>query len=365
MRDNNFSDRRINVAIFGIMPYISKDIIDTLNSISCEEVAERLDMSVSRHTTLCPIHDDHHPSLHFFGKNKESWYCFVCNKGGRAISLVEESTDCTFVEACQWLGREFGIDLGLQQCTSKPLKKITHKRRNYPLDEDRPFSTEIAQWILDNSVLTDLGKNFLYETRKLKPDIVQQFNIVSIDKPKKLVYEIKKVFSAADLEESGLFTKDKLYFRLITPCLFFPYYDIDGELVGIQSRYLGDNKEFPRFQFVASQRTRLFNLELLNSLEEDDDLYISEGITDCLALLSSGKNAVAVPSATILPKDDLFELRNYRLHMYPDQDDAGQMAYDNLRRFFVRHYATLLREELPYGAKDFSDYYLMGYVKDE
>lgn len=75
-----------------------------------------------------------------------------------------------------------------------------------------------------------------------------------------------------------------------------------GGLIGLQSRYLGENKEVPRFQFVSAQKTRLFNLPILGSMKDGEDLYISEGITDCLALLSSGKKAVAIPSATILPQ---------------------------------------------------------------
>lgn len=57
--------------------------------------------------------------------------------------------------------------------------------------------------------------------------------------------------------------------------------------------------EAPRFQFISSQKTRLFNLPVLNTMKFGEDLYISEGITDCLALLSAGKKAVAIPSATI------------------------------------------------------------------
>lgn len=76
-----------------------------------------------------------------------------------------------------------------------------------------------------------------------------------------------------------------------------------------------------------------------------------------MALLSSGQNAVAIPSATILPLEDLVTLRSYDLHMFPDQDEAGQKAFVELRRFFVNHYAMLRAEKLPEGAKDYCDYY--------
>lgn len=44
--------------------------------------------------------------------------------------------------------------------------------------------------------------------------------------------------------------------------------------------------------------------------------------------------------------------------MYPDQDNAGRLAFVNLRRFFINHYAILKAEQLPEGIKDYSDYYI-------
>ena len=74
-----------------------------------------------------------------------------------------------------------------------------------------------------------------------------------------------------------------------------------------------------------------------------------------MALLSDGLNAVAIPSATILPLEDLILLKNYELHMYPDRDEAGQKAFMALRRFFINHYSTVRAEALPEGVKDYCD----------
>ena len=58
------------------MDKIPQSIIDLLNSLSCETVAERLNLEVVKHKTLCFMHDDHHPSLYFYGSNREKWRCF-------------------------------------------------------------------------------------------------------------------------------------------------------------------------------------------------------------------------------------------------------------------------------------------------
>lgn len=101
----------------------------------------------------------------------------------------------------------------------------------------------------------------------------------------------------------------------------------------------------------------MFNLPILNTLRKNEELFISEGITDCLALLSSGKKAVAIPSATILPQLDLSLLSDYKLHMVPDSDEAGDKAFVKLQCFFINRNSFLTEEKLPEGIKDYSEYY--------
>lgn len=347
------------------MDKIPNHTINKLNSLSCEEVAEKLGMDVIRHRALCFMHDDHHPSMHFYGRNREMWWCFVCNKGGKAINLVMEYAGIGFVEASQWLGAQFNINVGGDRVSSWRKKPIKRKIKFFN-NETKPFSRTITQWILDNCALTESGRLFLYRQRKLSREIIERLNIVSLENSRFLVERLSNTFDVNMLKKSGLVseTNGRMYFRMFTPCLLFPYYDKEGVLTGIQSRYLGSNKEAPRFQFVSAQKTRVFNMPIINSMKYGDELYISEGITDCLALLSAGKKAVALPSATILPLYDLMELSKFVLHMYPDQDDAGKKAYMALRRFFINHYAILKEEQLPNGFKDYSEYYVLNHGKE-
>lgn len=349
------------------MARISQKTISLLCEISCESVAERLGIEVQRHKSLCFMHEDHHPSLSFFGKNRERWNCFVCNKGGSAIDLVTEYSELNFVEACQWLCQTFGIPIENYYPIKSNIKVIRTKKRVKFEETEKLFSKDVAQWILDNNPLTEKGEEFLFGKRFLNTEVIKQLKIISIDDSKLLVEKMAKAFDSKTLQNSGFITvtNGKLYFRFFTPCLIFPYYDKIGNLVGIQSRYLGINEDAPRFQFISAQKTRLFNLPILISMKFGEDLYISEGITDCLALLSTGKKAVAIPSATILPQFDLIKLKTYKLHMYPDQDNAGRQAYVNLRRFFINHYAILKAEQLPEGVKDYSEYYITTHGRQE
>lgn len=93
------------------MVYIPKSVIEKLNELSCEEVAEKLGIVVKYHRALCIAHDDHHPSMGFFGENRNRWYCFACHNSGNAIKFVETKLNLSFVKACEWLCSQFGIYL--------------------------------------------------------------------------------------------------------------------------------------------------------------------------------------------------------------------------------------------------------------
>ena len=56
----------------------------------------------------CWYHNDTHPSMHI-NKTKNIFKCFVCGKGGDVIKLVQDNENLSFIEACDWLIREFNI----------------------------------------------------------------------------------------------------------------------------------------------------------------------------------------------------------------------------------------------------------------
>lgn len=346
--------------------FIPEDAIDKLQELNIEKVADKLGIDVKRHKALCFMHNDHTPSI-TFSKTKNMYKCWVCGIGGGPIKLAQDKEGWTFQEACVWLAKEFNIILPEQKEFKKPVKKTT-SRPYLPKKEreSNTFDFEVFNWLIEKAGLSEAANRFLFEQRHLKKDVILSLNIKSITDSKKVIAALESYFGKERCLKSGLVRDGEYgtFFYFYTPCLLFPYYEPDGRLVGVQSRYLGENQKAPRFQFLSSQKTRLYNLPVLNTLKRGDKLYITEGITDCLAMLSAGLKAVAIPSATIQPLEDLILLKNYDLHMYPDQDEAGKQAFMELRRFFVQHYTTVKVEQLPEGTKDYSDYYISTQVTD-
>ena len=82
--------------------------------------------------------------------------------------------------------------------------------------------------------------------------------------------------------------------------------------------------------------------------------FITEGCSDCWAMLSSGRKAIAIPSATLLSQEDRETLRSLSreksvsFHMFPDCDAPGESLFMQLRRV-----AGLVHHQLPVGCKDF------------
>ena len=80
----------------------------------------------------------------------------------------------------------------------------------------------------------------------------------------------------------------------------------------------------PRFRFPKGSRCHVYNLPVLRRLKEGEPLFITEGASDCWAMLSSGHKAIAIPSATLLKRDELKqlfgseEMRRLNVHIYPD-----------------------------------------------
>jgi hypothetical protein len=92
---------------------------------------------------------------------------------------------------------------------------------------------------------------------------------------------------------------------------------------------------------------------VLNLLKPGDELWITEGCSDCWAMLSAGHKAIAIPSATLLKDEDIAPLRNLNLHMYPDQDLPGERLFLALRHRLPQ----LVRHQLPYGFKDYGQWW--------
>ena len=290
--------------------------LQKLRDLPIEGVAERLGLQVSRHKCLCPFHDDHHASLSF-SVRRNSYRCFVCGVSGGTIDLVMKCLGKGFREACQWLADENNIIL------------TEYNPQPSEFNHQTSFDASRYERYFERPWLNDEARRFLFEERRLDERVVRWCRLTS--------------------------WKD----RQGVPWLQTPYYDQNFKLIGVQNRNLVKGA-LPRFRFPQGAECTIYNLPVLNLLKPGEILFITEGCSDCWAMLSAGHKAIAIPSATLFTNDVRSKMEEVRdrlsisFHMYPDSDLPGERLFLQLKEVLP----SLVRHQLPPDCKDFSEYYL-------
>lgn len=293
--------------------------IQKLRDLPIEGVAERLGLRVTRHKSLCPFHDDHNASLSY-NVRKNTCRCFVCmDESMGTIDLVMKHLRLDFKQACQWLADgSLSITLPINDGT-----EYQSKQKEYCFDPKRYERFFERPW------LSDEARRFLFEERRLDSRVISWCRVSSWR------------------DRNGV------------NWLQTPYYDVDGKLIGVQNRNL-QKGAIPRFKFPYGSLCSIYNLQILKRLKAEDELWIAEGCSDAWSLLSAGKKAIAIPSATLLsPKDkellaSLSSSLKLSWHMYPDKDAPGERLFLQLKEILP----DLEHHQLPKDCKDFSNYFV-------
>ncbi len=362
--------------------------IQKLRELPIEKVAKEMGMKVEHHKALCPFHDDHHASL-TFNKTKNSCRCYVCMRNSiGTIDLAMRYLGKDFPAACRWLAEEHQIQLEddwkKKDASASSSLHGSSAGGSHSGDDSGGSSSAKSSFdasryarFFEHPWLNQTARRFLFEERKIDWRVVNWCRLTSWTDKKGINW------------------------------LQIPYFDTDGRLIGIQNRNLdykkkksssggcsfegnvssagnlsseekcfsegnvsseekspGEEKEqdAPRFRFPYGARCSIYNLSVVKRLKPGERLFITEGCSDCWAMLSAGHKAIAIPSATLLKPEDKQLLadieRHYQVefHMFPDQDVPGESLFMQLKEMLPQ----LVHHQLPPGCKDFSEYYLLG-----
>lgn len=352
---------------------INKFDIQKLRELDILQVADLLGMGLRNKRALCIHHDDHHPSLAFNVK-KNTCHCYSCGFSADTIGLVRERLNLGFSEACHWLADHFDVYIGddrygnsaryTEKSADKKLLTASDRRMaslrahfaethvSHGYVAPSSVDVEFYQQMFRQMHLSESGRRFLFEERLLSPEALKVCQIVSTEQSVCMARVGRGVFDG--------------------PSLIFPYFDQEGRLVSVQSRYLGKPKsesssdmdkvsfdevkpkEIPRFKFAPGSHRMIYGLDRLKDYPSDEPLLITEGPSDCWTALTLGIHAIAIPSATLF--DHRFQglLAGRNLHIFPDQDEAGLSLYFELKKALP----SLVYHQLPEGCKDLSEYYL-------
>ena len=387
--------------------------IEKLRDLPIEEVASQLGLQVARHKSLCPFHSDHHASLSF-NTRKNLCRCFVCmDESLDSIGLVMKSLHVDFPKACFWLAERNGILLEKvwgrngwrRDCRSASADSAASAvspassaastvsaaasaasalsaASAAPRSPAAPHSFDAARYarFFEHPWLNEAACRFLFDERKIDGRVarwcrlsswtdrkgVNWLQIPYFDKEGRLVgiqnrnldfHRKSRPTDSMDSEKTGKsscptdFTDDT------------DSKDSEDSKVSIGSKADTDFEEAPRFRFPYGSQCGIYNLQVLNLLTPGERLFITEGCSDCWAMLSAGHKAIAIPSATLLKPEDrdvlayISETFGVEWHMFPDRDAPGERLFLQLKEILP----SLIHHQLPLGCKDFGEAYLKGF----
>ena len=364
--------------------FMEKYEIQKLRDLPIEKVAKQMRMVLKHHKALCPFHDDHHASLSF-NTRKNSCRCYVCMRDSiGTIDLVMKFLGKDFISACRWLAEVNGVYLEdshpkVVSSSSSPTSLSSSSSKASSEDSSETSSKASPEASLSSSFdagkyarffehpwLNGAARRFLFEERRIDERVARWCRLTSWTDRKGVNW------------------------------LQIPYFDMEGNLIGIQNRNLdykkmpteakgfaADNSSTdftddtdapshvvedshqtepmaPRFRFPYGARCSIYNLPVVKMLKPGERLFITEGCSDCWAMLSAGHKAIAIPSATLLKPEDkkwlaeMGEQLHTEWHMFPDRDAPGESLFLQLKEILPQ----LVHHQLPPECKDFSEYYL-------
>ena len=280
---------------------------------------------------LCPFHNEKTPSFIVFPAT-QNFHCFGCGKGGDVINFVMEAEQLSYVEALQWLGRRYGIEVKDKELSDDERKAYSHRESLFILNE---WAADYFENILHSDADgTAVGMAYLRQ-RGLRDDIIRRFRLgFALDRPSALAdAATQKGFDPEFLVETGLCFKtddgrlrDKYRGRVI-----YPIHTVSGKVVGFGGRILTNDKKLAKYinspqSDIYDKSSELYGLYLgKKAIARQDLCYMVEGYMDVIAMHQNGVENVVASSGTslTLPQIRLLHRFTNNVVLLYDGDAAG------------------------------------------
>lgn len=286
---------------------IKREDIDRLR----EEI--RIEDVVGEHVTLkpagvgslkglCPFHDERTPSFHV-RPQLGVWHCFGCNEGGDAIAFVQKVDHLSFTETVEYLADKAGITLTYEDGQG-PRRREAPGQRQRLLEAHR-----IAEDFYRKNLETpeaEAGRRFL-AGRGFDQDMAARFGVgYSPAGWDGLARHLRaKGFTEEELITSGLLIQGKrgAYDRF-RDRLMWPIRDLTGATIGFGARYLGTEKDQPKYLNspetpIYRKSQVLYGLDLAKrDISRQRRIVIVEGYTDVMAAQVAGETTAVATCGT-------------------------------------------------------------------
>lgn len=283
----------------------------------------------SRLKALCPFHAEKTPSF-TVNRDRQSFYCFGCEKGGDAITFLREHEGLGFREALEQLAEGKGIRL--------PEFGAMDRGRGDERTQILSLGKLAAQFFgktLSSPLNGEAGRNYL-ATRGLKDETISRFGLGYVpDQWSSLTDHAKKEgVKESALVASGLAKRGERggVYDLFRNRLIVPIKDVTGNIVAFGGRDLGDSaaKYINSPENAVYKKARvLYGLhEARDGMRAAKEAILVEGYFDVLRCFDAGIDNAVASCGTALTPEQAALIRRYvpSVLVVFDGDAAGVRA---------------------------------------
>jgi DNA primase len=307
---------------------------------------------------LCPFHSEKTPSFHVT-EQKQSWYCFSCQKGGDMFAFVQEMEKTDFPGAMRILAEMAGVELPER---SGPAQQRAQLRRRM-LDLNR-LAAQYYEYVLHAMPAGERGRQLLAK-REVGEETARRFGLGYAPAGGNFsAFLRKRGHSIPDAIEAGLVRRsgqDYFQDRLVVPIR-----DERGQVLAFTGRTVLDDE--PR-KYVNTPETPaytkgrvLFALDLARTeIQERGHAVLMEGQFDVIVGHQFGVGNAIASSGTALTGDQLALLRRFtdEVVLMFDNDRAGRGAAEKAVELAQEHQVRTRVARIQGEAKD-PDEFLRG-----
>jgi DNA primase len=318
--------------------------------------------SGNRLHTLCPIPSHKHtgrgsPSLSI-DLSRGLFHCFSRGEGGDAFEFYERMHGVSFAQAVGALARDLGIEdsRGRRRRTT-PARAAAPDAAEETAADEEPLPLEgvtaVCEKFLRACRAEDQteGRNYL-SRRGIDARTVERARVTYFPRRayRRVMRRMLDSFPLDTLRRSGLFNR-RAHLTFYRHRLLFPFV-VEGRAVYLQARTTAAGVE-PRWHNMRGGVPALYNSDSLAELPSGAVVYLVEGFTDTLTLLTHGFNAVGLVGASGLKDEWLAPLARFRVVAALDPDAAGRRASERYEELFAARGLTLARVALQCDVNDY------------
>jgi DNA primase catalytic core len=289
----------------------------------------------------CPTgHPSEHHRCFTIWPATERWHCFHCGKRGDVIDLVMTKNNLSFTDACNWLSDRYNLRR-FETVTMTPEERAEREARLADQAEIFDILTEAAHFyhecLLNDAEMLD----HLRQHYGLNDETIATHSI-GYSTGEGLYEYLRQKGMTARSSETGLLLMRKWIVGLkefFEHRLVLPYWNAGKVVYFIgrktertpdgdweKAKYKKLPVRSPECQHISEhiENSRFFGED---TIKGSDNVFVAEGIMDCLAMLQAGYPTIS-PGTTRFSSKDLPRLerltrRAKAVYLVPDAEESG------------------------------------------